>query len=143
MNSKTIAMLVGAVLLGMLLANMLKNDGGCKLVEGLSSCNTGSVGPLDSDWTAGSRGAQSDNQPTNGPDTATHCIQQREEKNTYAEWYHECVNKVGKSNVEQYGEYFSEVNTSPIFTLLDGSGQTRQTPHGPVTTQYIWKCNHI
>lgn len=34
MNSKTIAMLVGAVLLGMLLANMLKNDGGCKTVEG-------------------------------------------------------------------------------------------------------------
>jgi len=42
MNSQTIVMCVVALILGMLLANMLKSVCGCKVVEGQSgSCRTG------------------------------------------------------------------------------------------------------
>ena len=39
MNSETVVMCVVALILGMLLANMLKNVCGCKVVEGKTSCN--------------------------------------------------------------------------------------------------------
>ena len=44
MNSETIVYLVVALLLGMLLANMLKNVCGCKTVEGQAGCGTRGCG---------------------------------------------------------------------------------------------------
>tara|TARA_B100000900_G_scaffold413093_1_gene436272 strand:+ start:1068 stop:1376 length:309 start_codon:yes stop_codon:yes gene_type:complete len=44
MNNQTIVCCVVALLLGMLLANMLKNVCGCKLVEGLNNNNNANSG---------------------------------------------------------------------------------------------------
>ena len=152
MNSETIVMCVVALLLGMLLANMLKNVCGCKnVVEGNAPlpCNTLHVGPGGSNWDPGQSGASDSHQPTNGPLDPTTTICHGNDYRLYRDWYKACINQVGKDNIGPglYTEYKSTdpdaQNRGTIITLQSGSGG-QHTDSGNTNGQnqsYIWQCN--